>query len=671
MTSPHQPAYRPDIDGLRAVAVIAVVLFHGFPEIIRGGFIGVDIFFVISGYLISSILIKEHNTGKFTYKSFYTRRIRRIFPALIFLMSILFAINWFFLFPDELVQFGKHVISGGLFSANLMFWSEAGYFDQDSGQKMLLHLWSLGIEEQFYIFWPILLGLLWKRRWVATGVAVFIILSFITNILLIHFNQTAAFYFPFSRFWELLAGSLLAWQQLRYPLSLQRYTHLQSIAGALLITAGLLFITEKSLFPGYWAMLPVIGSILLINAGPQAAINRWILSPKAMVWFGLISYPLYLWHWPVMAFIRLAKNDTLSHAYAWRAIVISVLLAWLTYRFVESPLRKNPSAAWKTKALIVAMACIIIIGGITIIMEGFPHRKAATSANPVLLAQIQQHKEIYKQQDQCISAMKVSASDAENIICLSTSPAPKIAIIGDSHSTSFQIAALLHHETFDSVSLAQNACLPFANFTTRLPTENSTTKKCRESTRIALETLANKPEISTVILVNRGSLYFTGSGFGIEGKIDFRLYDANEQQANSREAFLTGYTQTIQQLQKEGKRVIFMLEWPELGIDPKGCAGSRLLNIDREKAAPSSCLISRKAVDARQAEYRSLVKELTRRNPELEIYDPLPLFCDTHSCRGMRGDHMYYIDDDHLSILGSQMVIQDFKHWLKTHPSMP
>ncbi len=304
--------YRPDIDGLRAVAVLAVVSFHAFPQLTPGGFVGVDVFFVISGFLISTIILKAHAQNTFSYARFYARRIRRIFPALMLMLAASLVFGWFALTPNEFAELGRHAAAGTLFVSNLALWREAGYFDHEAQLKPLLHLWSLGIEEQFYLIWP--LFLLRFRRATAALVAV-VVLSFAANVWLVHSKPDATFYMPFTRFWELASGALLAQLALMAPNGdalggLRRFAPFLgdsralrdalSVAGTLLVLAPVLRLSHTASFPGFWAALPVLGTVALIAAGQRAIINRRLLSAPPMVLIGLISYPLYLWHWPLL-----------------------------------------------------------------------------------------------------------------------------------------------------------------------------------------------------------------------------------------------------------------------------------------------------------------------------------------------------------------------------------
>jgi peptidoglycan/LPS O-acetylase OafA/YrhL len=389
-----------------------VVAFHAFPAWFPGGFIGVDVFFVISGYLISSILFKNFETGTFSLTDFYIRRIRRIFPALIVVLVACLIGGWFFFLSDEYAQLGKHVAAGAGFVSNLVLWHDSSYFDNESASKPLLHLWSLGIEEQFYIVWPIVLIVLYrlvgnskstdlsdqnsskslsgnlsrdlvKKLWMVVGILA--VLSFVLNVMLVLSNQVAAFYSPLTRFWELLIGALLANLALHQTTLLERWrarwASPVSVLAILLLIAGMYELNRFKLFPGWWALIPVVGAFLLIAAGKDAVVNRTLLSNRLMVWIGLISYPLYLWHWPLLSFVRIVEGDFPRLKIA--AVALSFILAWLTYRFIESPLRFGERAKAKALGLIAAM-CLVGATGFVIFqqdgVEGYGIRTGEANA---------------------------------------------------------------------------------------------------------------------------------------------------------------------------------------------------------------------------------------------------------------------------------------------------
>jgi len=386
---PHlsHPKYRPDIDGLRAIAVLSVVAFHAFPAWMKGGFIGVDVFFVISGFLISTIIFENLDRGTFSFGEFYARRVKRIFPALLLVLIACFAFGWFALLADEYKQLGKHIAAGAGFVSNLVLWDEAGYFDNSAETKPLLHLWSLGIEEQFYIVWPVVLWFAWKRKFNLLTLTILVaFVSFYLNLKGIKKDAIVTFFSPQTRFWELLAGSTLAWFSLykkdafaNYKLKIDGWlakliyretvevdgkalSNVTSFLGSLFLAYGFWRITHDIIFPGKWAVIPVSGAILIILAGPKAWINRKMLSNKIAVWFGLISFPFYLWHWPLLSFARIVEGEVPSRSIRIAAVVLSVVLAWFTYKLVERPLRFGTHGKIKVVTLVLLVAIVGSLG---------------------------------------------------------------------------------------------------------------------------------------------------------------------------------------------------------------------------------------------------------------------------------------------------------------------
>jgi len=368
--------YRPDIDGLRAVAVLAVVVFHAWPALLPGGFIGVDVFFVISGYLITGIILGGLAQGRFRFADFYARRIRRIFPALAVVLLATYVAGWFLLFADDYQNLSRHLMAAVLFVSNFVLRGEAGYFDDAADRKPLQHLWSLGIEEQFYLLWPALLVTAWRLRikplYLTGAIVVF---SFLYNVYSVRIDPAATFYSPSTRFWELLLGGVLAVaHQGRSTAIPASAANLLSMTGVGLIAAGLALLDGTRLFPGLWALLPALGTLLLIVAGPQAWFNRTVLSAPVMVGIGLISYPLYLWHWPLLSFARIAGGETPPHLVRAGLVLASGVLAWLTYEAIEKPVRFGRRRALMVPGLCAAMVAIIGVAGVTYRAGGWPAR---------------------------------------------------------------------------------------------------------------------------------------------------------------------------------------------------------------------------------------------------------------------------------------------------------
>ena len=388
----ERDSYRPDIDGLRAVAVGAVVAYHAFPGALPGGFVGVDVFFVISGYLISGIILSALAERRFTFANFYARRIRRIFPALAVVLGAVSIAGWFLLYADDYARLGRHIAAGAAFMSNFVLWRESSYFDTAAELKPLLHLWSLAIEEQFYLAWPLLLVIAARSRigrrgedvgrgplvlTLAIGTA-----SFLAAIWIVRIDRTPAFFSPWTRFWELLAGATLACVEIDRELkagveairAARWPAHALAIAGALMIAAGVVVIDSTRVFPGLWVMLPVVGTFFLLVSGPRAWLNRHVLSMPALVWIGLISYPLYLWHWPLLSLARLTNGGTPPAAWRVALIAISVVLAWVTYRLVESPIRFGSRRRGAVPVLAAAMVLMLAVGVATSAASGFINR---------------------------------------------------------------------------------------------------------------------------------------------------------------------------------------------------------------------------------------------------------------------------------------------------------
>jgi peptidoglycan/LPS O-acetylase OafA/YrhL len=358
--------YRPDIDGLRAIAVGVVMAYHAFPSVVSGGFVGVDVFFVISGYLISGIILDGLNGGRFSFATFYARRVRRIFPALALVLGAVLVAGWYLLYADDYARLGRQAAAGAAFVSNFALWKESSYFDVAADLKPLLHLWSLGIEEQFYLIWPVMLVLASRWRYGPVGVTLIIgSVSFLLAIWTVRIDRTPAFFAPWTRFWELLAGALLAgihrqseldaWVQRQLTPGLR---HAGAILGIIMIVAGVAWIDSTRVFPGLWVLLPVGGTALLIASGPDAVINRIVLSTPVLVWVGLISYPLYLWHWPLLSFAHLVEGHTPSPALRLVLLAISVVLAAATYYMIERPVRSGVKRRATVPALAIVMSLV-------------------------------------------------------------------------------------------------------------------------------------------------------------------------------------------------------------------------------------------------------------------------------------------------------------------------
>jgi len=365
--------YRPDIDGLRAIAVLAVVLYHFniLATFSKSGFIGVDIFFVISGYLITSILISDTNSEHWI-RRFYARRVKRIFPALILVLFFSIVAASLILIPIEFKIFGREVFSASTFSSNIFYFQQVGYFDYSSHQKPLLHLWSLVIEEQFYIFWPILIWVISKLRLKVTlTLGILTLSSFLYCLWITTYSQDLAFYSPFSRAWELGVGGLLATLKFKESIKINR---ILGNLGLFLLAISFVLIDNEKTWPGVFTILPVLGTLAILAYSSHGTFKHRILSNKILVYIGRISFPLYLWHWPLFVFFKIYKGDSPDRYEKVSVFVLSVLLASLTYHFLEIPLKKSHFARSATRHLSIAMMLVMISGVIVASSNGFPAR---------------------------------------------------------------------------------------------------------------------------------------------------------------------------------------------------------------------------------------------------------------------------------------------------------
>jgi len=629
--------YRADIDGLRALAVLAVVGFHAFPEYLPGGFIGVDIFFVLSGYLISFILFSELGRGHFSILHFYARRIRRIFPALILVMAAVYIFGWFALWAHEYKDLGKHLSAASIFLANLVYWKETGYFDAAAEYKPLIHLWSLGVEEQFYIVWPVLLWAASKIRrgfWLMLTISV--AASFCFNLWQVIALQdlATAFFSPATRFWELGLGGLLAYYfysaKYPYPTINKRTANLLSWSGLVLLTLGVILINKSTPFPGYWALLPVLSAIFLLAAGPQGYINKALLSQKLMVEVGLISYPLYLWHWPILSFLQIMESGTPTIELRIGALVISLLLAILTYQFIEKPIRSPSHYKTKIGLLVLGMALVGSVGLNTFARDGLGFRAGI--------------KNYESQRDHLFYSQDFGRPENASIV-----------LIGDSHGE--HLMAGLRKIYGDQIAnYSAVGCIPFEGvdrYDNRFKPGG-----CLKVMDDAFAYIAGNKKIEYVIMSVMGPTYLTNTEFKdtnkarITGqKVTFRGYP---EITDPYQIYQQAMEQTFTKLDKLGKKVIFMIDVPELGFDPKSCMETRPFVFFSH--VRTNCAVPRSEYEDRTRQYKELVMTTAKPFKNVIVIDPITVLCNDQWCWAQKDGVFFYRDADHLSNSGSELI---------------
>lgn len=630
MQTPGPITYRPDIDGLRAIAILSVLSFHFFPTVVPGGYIGVDVFFVISGYLISSIIFKEVSAEKFSFLTFYARRVRRIFPALIVVIVTVFVSCQFLFLDHENKELTKHVIRSALFVLNFTLKNETGYFDGSAESKPFLHLWSLSVEEQFYIVFPLgffIFSLKFKNFGTFTLFLFFLSLG--ACIALTPHDQAAAFYLPFTRFWEIFAGVLIAYFRIdKVHYSVVR-SNIMAVGGAIVITSATLMFEQQLMFPGAWALIPTIGASLIIAAGPDNWLGRNVLSQPMMIAIGLISYPLYLWHWPLLSIATVTEGRDLTFNTRLLIVAASFALAWATYVGIERPLRNATRLMPKFIGLSTAMAVVLGVGllaqkkdGVLFVSDG--DRKTAVN--------LFDWKTGYRQDECFIDALDAkSGADAFSKSC-GASPTrgvarPHILIWGDSHAASLYpgLREVANREDYSLGQYTAAACPPVLDFVIKKRPE------CTAINNFVLKKIAAS-NVTTLILGGYWRLYNGKQGWE---KLDLAQLEV-----------------TISRIRKiTDARLILFLHLPIFKIDQHRIGLSEFNKSNRIRSY-RSFVHAAKDLDEK-------IKSITERLG-VDVVSPIDLLCNVHGCLISASDQVFTPlawDYAHLNDVGSKLLI--------------
>jgi peptidoglycan/LPS O-acetylase OafA/YrhL len=624
MSSSPSDHYRPDIDGLRAIAVMLVVAFHAFPEAIPGGFIGVDIFFVISGFLITGIVVRELDQQRFSLVAFYGRRIKRIFPALIAVLFVTLVLGWLWMLPAAYAELSADVFASAAFFSNIALLLHSGYFDIESGKKPLLHLWSLGIEEQFYLFWPLILMLGTRMRLGILAVASAIgIASFVLNVALIGSDPVATFYLPFTRAWELLVGAALACGWNRIDQS-DAASNLRAAIGLVLIGVATGVLDPHRAFPGWWAILPVAGAVLLLSA-PAAWGCRHLLVSPAMVRIGLISYPLYLWHWPLLVFFAIIKFAPLTLVERGLIVGLSFALAWLTYRFIETPFRFGRASALRMFSLGSAMVMIAVAGGVIVWARGFDFRLPPEIRDMAAVPTQSNKWRVHE----CLLDLSREMSFADT--CVDRGRRPLIMVWGDSTAGALMPGLRKAQETsdFGIAQFTSSSCVPALN------TDVAGVPNCRAINDKILS-IARDLQPDIVLLHSTWDRYLDGVA---------ETVTALKQQTHARVIVLGSVPWWKRGLPNEVMRYFMLYH--------------RLIPERSDRAAPdSSAMRLREKLVPLGAKF-------------ISVWDTM---CNAHGCLARIGDTAKDIsasDQVHLTEKGSVFLVQSVIHEILRAPAPP
>ena len=650
-------SYRPEIDGLRTVAVMPVILFHAGIETFSGGFVGVDVFFVISGYLITAILAREIEAGDFSILRFYERRARRILPALFLVMLVSLPFAWMWMFPAAFKDFGQSLAATGLFVSNVLFWRESGYFSATAELKPFLHTWSLAVEEQYYILFPPVLWAIWRmtgRRGVIVGLIMMALISLAAAEWASTRYRTAGFYLLPTRAWELLAGSLLALWLGRNAAPRGLLAQIGGLAGLALIVWAILFLDKSTPFPSLWTLAPVGGAALIILcAGPATWAGR-VLSLRPVVGIGLISYSAYLWHQPLFAFARLRSLDTPPQALMLGLAAITLILAWLSWRFVERPFRNKDAISGRQIFGMSGLTglTIVAVGMLSSAGQGWPNRLSADAL------QIFEYKAevIGGIPDGC--TQQVFAKGLKGCVFRADLPR-RAALWGDSHAMplSRPLAAAFARHDHALEYFATPACTPILAMT------RGRGRTCPDVNERVLAYLTGPDGPDIVVMAGRWALAMERDRFdNTEGgqepgspvvnystaNLDGPPLDAPQIAARMRD--------TVAALVAADKTVVLVGTVPEVGWHVPDYLIKQAM-FDVTATAPVST--SYKVFQARNARADAAFTQLVAEFPQLLRIEPSEIFCDTflpERCIAEIDNVPVYLDDDHLNARGATLV---------------
>lgn len=640
MSAAMTGAWRGDIDGLRAVAVLSVLLAHAGVPFLEGGFVGVDVFFVISGYLITGILVRELDKGRFSLPGFYERRIRRILPALYAMAAVTSTVSWVFLMPVDYKEYGESLAGVAIFASNFYFDVKSGYFDASSEFRPLLHTWSLGVEEQFYIVFPLLLAALYRvgqRRHILPLLACLWLLSLWSNGLA---GRNGSFYLPWFRAWELLTGSLIAialpGRGLRLP---PVWRQGLGVAGLALIIWPVLSYSAQTDFPGLAALPPVLGAALLIKLGEGLNGATWVhrlLCLRPVVHVGRISYSLYLWHWPPLVFLRYLSPEPLSIGQELLAVCAAFLLAELSWRLVEQPFRR-PGFLRRRTVLAGGMAVCVAafaFGVSARVWQGMPGRlppEVRTISSVGL--------DINPNRNRCSTRFFRQQDTAAPCIGGAEGVTPHFALVGDSFADAMAPGVMVAGRDLGlaGYEITAGGCYPLLG-------THGAGHQCGDYFGKVATFLEAHDEITHVILIARWSSAFEASRYGLNRASGLYIMDAEHPEPsleNTREAVRDGLARFIEALGR--KRIQIVAFIPEQMTDvPRAMGVARLLGREANIAVP------RRIYDERQENARRALSELAE-TYGLDLLDMGTVMCSRDICPASRDGQPLYVDDNHVS----------------------
>ena len=653
---PRSLEYNPVLDGVRGFAIALVVLFHFFPQRFGFGYVGVDLFFLLSGYLITNVILKKLGSGRFSLLEFYRNRARRLFPALELLLATALAVGFLFFLADEYLSLGLHVNSSAWYFENFRLLHEVGYWDKAALSKPLLHIWSLSIEEQFYLVWPaalLLILFLSKHRRLKNFLVAAALAGFLAaSVYLAQEDSQTAFYNTLARAWEPLLGASLA-------IFLGEWVGKLPGLVSPLAFAGLLYYAPTHLNIGYYDPLKIaiflaLASLWFIPAAKNG--NRLLESPP-MVWLGLTSYSLYLWHYFLISLLFIFGYNELR---IW-ALPASLLLSWLTFVYIEVPSRKQQSYLFAA-GLAILLAATGALGYGVYLAKGLPGR-------PVVKSYLNQNDQLHREaktNEECQRLVEFLLGEPPQFLyCKSTTDDPQkisYAVIGDSHAEALfnGLSEWLSSQGFDGILLAGSGKPAYVG------SYRGRNKKDVESAKIKVgqiyRVLDKLPNLRGIVLTTRMAMYVTDRGYGetearfTKNPTHYEEYFLGIKNYDPNTIFMTHLQETLAYFKGKSLPVILVLENPELGFPPNNCVQRWFL------PPPQHCIISKNKVDARLGWIKEEVRNAAKRFDNVTIFDLEDYFCDSGRCYVVRRGTMLYADDDHMSLGASREIAKELGH---------
>lgn len=644
--------YRAEIDFLRAISILFVVGYHFFPELFPGGFTGVDVFFVISGYLVTAIIQHDVKNKSFSYVNFYKRRILRLFPVLVIVLASSLCFGYFFLLADEFKSLAELARASSFFVTNFVLYFQSGYFDTESSYKSLLHLWSLAVEEQFYLIWPcLMLFLISKFKNYFKFLLALALLSFGANIYFTFNDGSFAYFLPLARFWQFIFGIFIALFRTDFFQFTKKVKSAEPVAfflGLTLLCVSPFVISKAHLFPGFWALIPTLGAFLFLISNPPDKFDV-IFKNKVFLYIGKISYPLYLWHWVLLSNAKILAQWDFSLTFNFTLIAIALVLSIFSYHFIEIPIRKRNTTKMWPIVLLLALLFIGLYSSYVVNQKGLPERfpslDASNQQNTDFIA-TDKHPGWAECTKHFLTVEMCAISDLKL--------PPTVALIGDSHASQYFPGFKKYYDQQGQnlLLLAKSGTLPFIDV--------SSVRKEFDTFADIFHYLESSETIHTIILGAFWPSYSEQDGvttsFGLYKNYIFFEDASTLETIPQRQHFEMGLENTIINLRKMNKKIIFIADIPSLPFHPRDCLPRPNFNSVKD------CRFSVQKYLVENSFVNSLFRNAKKKHDFIQTLNPTKFICDiskkSDQCNVFSDEKLLYSDSHHLSVSGAEIIVE-------------